>query len=289
MAKVALDISDKPMDQRVNEVIRKSGQLGKMKGNVIIKPNMCSLRKSESGATTDPRIVEALIRNLLSEGIDSSEIFVVESETAFRNLEKAFRVLGYSDIIEKYDVKFLNLSKLEEEVVKGRDFHGEIRIPRLLLQDKFYISVAKLKTHCQEWISCSLKNQLGCLPDRDKVKFHPHLPELIADVNHIIRPNMAIVDGLFGMEGYGPIMGKPVEMNLIMCSRDLVALDAIACQIIGVNPQRVGHLRLCKDLGNMDNVELLGVDIAQVQRKFKQDVLRHMAFVFLNRYLKISI
>lgn len=287
MAKVALDISKNPIDQRINEIIKLSAAFERTTGNVIIKPNLCSRKRPESGATTDPKIVEALIKYLLGAGIDSSRILVVESDNAFRNLEKTFSLLGYSDMVEKYDVQLINLSKTENVAVKGQNFDGEIRIPKLLLQDKFYLSIAKLKTHCQEWISCSLKNQFGCIADKDKIKFHPVLPEVIADVNHFIRPNMAIVDGIPGMEGYGPIMGKPVETNLIMCSSDLVALDTVACRIIGVNPQRVGHIKLCKDLGNVENIELCGADIAQVKRKFKQDLLRHTAFIVLNRYMGI--
>jgi len=287
MAKVIVEHSQRSIKERVSHLIDEAEGFGKIRGSVIIKPNICSRKLPKSGATTDPRIVEALIKNLIEEGIDESKILIVESDTAFVDTEKASKKLGYPRIMDEYNVEFVNLSKVESVVIRGKYFDGEIRIPKLLVQDKYYISVAKLKTHCQELISCSLKNQYGCLSTKYKVQFHPYLPELIADLNHIIRPDLGIVDGIFAMEGYGPIKGKPVKMNLMMCSKDLVALDTVACQIIGVNPERVGHIQLCKELGDIEDVDLSGMDISKVKRKFKQDILRHMALVFVNRYLRV--
>jgi uncharacterized protein (DUF362 family) len=287
LAKVIIDQSERSVICRVADLMNDVNGLGKITGNVIIKPNICSRKTHKSGATTDPKIVEALVKYFLDQGIDASKILIVESDTAFVNTKRAARKLGYENIVTKYDIKFINLSNVEAVTIRGNHFNGEMQIAKLLLQDKYYISVGKMKTHCQEIISCSLKNQYGCLSIRDKVKFHPYLPEVIADLNHIIRPNLAILDGIYAMEGYGPIKGKSVKMNLIMCSKDLVALDRIACDIMGVNFKRVGHLKLSKALGNIDDIDVIGIDINKVKRKFKHDILRHMIFVLLNRYLKI--
>jgi uncharacterized protein (DUF362 family) len=279
--------SERPIKDRVTYLINEAGGFGKISGNVIIKPNICSRKSPETGATTDPRIVEAVIVNLVEKGIDASRIIIVESDTAFVNTEKASRTLGYGRLVDKYGVKFANLSKVDATATPGKYYSGEFQIPTLLLRDKYFISVGKMKTHCQENLSCSLKNQYGCLSTRDKVQFHPHLPEVIADLNYIIRPDLALVDGIFSMEGYGPIKGKAVKTNLILCSKDLVALDKVACDIMGIDFRRVGHLQLCKGLGNIENAEVVGADINKLRKKFKQDTLRHMMFVFLNRYLKI--
>ena len=40
-----------------------------------------------------------------------------------------------------------------------------------------------------------------------------------------VKPSLTVVDAIICQEGMAPIYGDPVEMDLILASRDLVAAD----------------------------------------------------------------
>ncbi|GAI15207.1 unnamed protein product, partial [marine sediment metagenome] len=52
----------------------------------------------------------------------------------------------------------------------------------------------------------------------------------------VIKPDLAIMDGIVGMEGDGPAAGPPRKIGVVLASQDLVALDAVASHIIGYAP-----------------------------------------------------
>ena len=57
-----------------------------------------------------------------------------------------------------------------------------------------------------------------------------------------VRPPLAIVDGIIGMEGDGPIMGDPVQSGVIVVSKDGVAADVTASRLMGMDPEKIGYL-----------------------------------------------
>jgi uncharacterized protein (DUF362 family) len=81
-----------------------------------------------------------------------------------------------------------------------------------------------------------------------------------------------VVDGLVGSE-VSEIYGSPVEMNLVIAGRDMVAVDTVGAMVMGVDPNRVRYLKLAgaEGLGvsNLDDIEILGEDIEQVKRRFR--------------------
>jgi hypothetical protein len=57
------------------------------------------------------------------------------------------------------------------------------------------------------------------------------------------------MDGIVGMEGRGPANGKPRRMDVVLASRDSVALDATAMRLIGLTPTRSRHVVLTAEAG----------------------------------------
>jgi ferredoxin len=90
-----------------------------------------------------------------------------------------------------------------------------------------------------------VKNLLGLVPGRGKKDAHVRAPdpgefaELLADLAAAVRPGFAVLDAVVGMEGNGPNAGTPRKVGLLAASTDLVALDAVACRLIGYDPRRV--------------------------------------------------
>lgn len=239
--------------------------------NVVVKPNLCTFMGPESGATTDVRVVDALIEILNDQNAEN--IFVVESRSYSGSAPAKFRRLGYTRLEEKFDnVKLVNLD--EDRIYRIRFPENEhlkvVELPETILESNYFISVAKLKTSVQQGITCVLKNQFGCIPG-SKGHHHPWLSQAIADINYVLRSDLCIIDGAFAMEGKGPIDGTPKRMDLIIAGRNPVATDTIAARVMGFNPKSVPHLKRAAErgLGPMNHIELVGENLKDVREPFK--------------------
>src|SRR5262249_27639510 len=84
------------------------------------------------------------------------------------------------------------------------------------------------------------------------------------------RNTFAIVDGIVGMEGNGPIQGTPKPAGVLVMGSDLVAVDATCYRIMGINPEKVDYLRLTADLGHVhaNRIDQRGERIASIQTNF---------------------
>ena len=102
----------------------------------------------------------------------------------------------------------------------------------------------------------ALKNQFGCLMEKNKAVYHPAIHEVIADVNQVFTPDLTLMDGIIAMAGYGPTDGIPQRLNLLFAGLDPVAVDALGAKIFGFDPQDIKYLKLAsrKGLGNMSSV-----------------------------------
>ncbi|MDO5331401.1 MAG: DUF362 domain-containing protein, partial [Bacillota bacterium] len=107
------------------------------------------------------------------------------------------------------------------------------------------ISVCKMKTHALEKITGAVKNQYGCIYANNKAIGHALYPtandfaKMIVDLNNYIKPRLYVMDGIMAMEGNGPASGNPVMMNVILISKDPVALDTVYCKLINLDPTLV--------------------------------------------------
>ena len=106
----------------------------------------------------------------------------------------------------------------------------------------------KMKTHHWVGVTLSMKNLFGLMPGIvygwPKNVFHwAGLEPSILDINATVKPHLAIVDGIVGMEGDGPIMGTPKPAGVLVMGRDLPAVDATAARIMGIDPLKVTYLR----------------------------------------------
>ena len=141
------------------------------------------------------------------------------------------------------------------------------------------ISVPKLKPHRMARITLSLKNMMGAVTPKGSI--HNHLSEKIVDLVSMAKPNIAVIDGMIAGEGH-ETSGNPVEMNLVIAGTDPVAVDAVGAAVMGMPPKGVKHLRLAeeRELGTCDlkQIEIVGVPIEKVKRKFKTSFLSRLLF-----------
>jgi uncharacterized protein (DUF362 family) len=239
--------------------------------SVVIKPNLCAIKSPETGTTTDVRVIEAIAEYLKCE-FGVNDISIVESDGTQVLADLAFKLLGYEKLSSK-EVRLVNLSKspfLTKEFPRN-SFLKRVKVPRIMEEADFFISVPKIKTHADCLLSCALKNQYGCNPYWRKSVYHKHLHESIVDLNHVFRPDFIVVDGIVAMEGCkGPTDGIPVKMNTLLFGRDPVAVDHLVARIMGINPGRVGYITAAEKRGiGTTHYTVEGATIQNLNRKFK--------------------
>jgi uncharacterized protein (DUF362 family) len=238
---------------------------------ILIKVNFITTKTWDTGATTDPIVVEAIIQKLQELPV---EIQVVESDATLTNATKAFQVTGMAEMCERNDIKWVNLRHLKDRVeIPIRDglVLKKITVPRVVVESDI-ISVAKMKTHSETQITLGMKNMFGLLPDKLKGKFHlKGMHKVIVDINTVIKPIITVIDGFIAMEGRGPVYGNPVKMNTIVAGHNVVSTDSIASKIMGFDPKKIEHIRVAHErgLGEIDSIEVIGDSIESVKKQFK--------------------
>ena len=221
-----------------------------------IKPNLVLAKPAQSGATTSPVIISALIEYLQAHG--HSDITILESSWVGERTSRSVSVCGYDALCKKYQVPFLDV---KQDSYTIRSYDGmEIKISQSALALDFLINVPVLKGHCQTQLTCALKNLKGCLPDSEKRHFHSlglHRP--IAYLNQLLPQHFVLVDGMCGdldfEEG-----GNPVAMNRIFCGIDPVLVDSYAATEMGYAPQEIEYLNIAQAIG-VDSTDLSHANI----------------------------
>jgi uncharacterized protein (DUF362 family) len=182
------------------------------------------------------RFIEALLRVF-----DGYEIVIAEGGLATYDTDATLEKTGITALARKYGAQVVNLDHAERVEVPWA--YGMLRLPALL-QTHEYINVPKLKTHVLTGVSLGCKNQKGLLRSADKLRFHRelNLNDAIRALADAVQPALTIVDGIVGLEGPGPTVGRACQAHLIVAGRDLRAVDVACCDLISMPLERVGHL-----------------------------------------------
>jgi uncharacterized protein (DUF362 family) len=241
----------------------------------LIKVNFITTKTYKTGVTTDPLIVEGLIRKA-KEVFD--QVFVVESDASMTDADKACEVTGMKEVCERNETVFLNLRREKDRVklpIPDSETLNQIKVPKIVAESAV-INAAKLKTHRVTGVSLGMKNMFGLLPEKMKFKYHlRNISKVVVDINTVLKPQFTIIDGFYALEGPGPTSGTPVKMDLLVAGRDVVAVDATTCRVMGVEPTEIYHIRRAheKGLGEIDEarINVLGAKVEEVKRRFRRD------------------
>ena len=244
---------------------------------VLINPSWVAPPvEREAGCITIPEVPRAIadiVKDLGARPViaESSAVGVNTANVIETSGYRKLREMGYQ-IVDLKDKK----EKVSIPVNNGKVFQ-EIECWKLVEEADVIISVPKLKTHDQTEMTCSIKKLKGLLTDKQKKGMHQHgLFEGVVDLLSILKPQLAVVDAIVCQEGLGPVFGKPVEMDLILAGKDLVAVDATCARLIGYEPEetRLTVNAAARGLGVMkaENIKVVGVPLNSVRRRFLRAV-----------------
>jgi uncharacterized protein (DUF362 family) len=253
---------------------------------VILKPNLAY--PYPPPATTDPRVVQAVARLCMEAG--AAEVGIGDS-TSY-TLKAGYGTSRYTnqDVIHLTGMD----AAAEASGAKVRDFDRErwvkVAIPggivlkkaeiaAAMLESDVVIDIPAMKTHFETLVTLGIKNYHGILSDSWKIQYHKdEINQKLVDLHKAVKTHLTVMDGLLGMEGLGPRLGPAVTMDLILASSDVVALDAIASEVMGIRADEVETTRLAHaqgvGCGDPRLIEVAGEPLEAVRRPFARPDLR---------------
>ncbi len=235
---------------------------------VLVKPNYIDASHPSTGITTDARVIEGVVKFLVEKG--NSNIAIGEG-SGFSDTMRAFSVAGVDKVAERWKIDLIDLNKDEYVQVKVPSPLAlkTTKIAQTALNSAI-ISVPKLKLHRLAGVTLSLKNMMGVV--KPKGQIHNPLGKKIADLASVVKPRLAVIDGIIGGEGHER-SGKPVEMNLVVAGLDPVAVDTVGATIMGFDPKKASHISLAAEKGlgicDLDKIRVLGEPIEKTAKTFK--------------------
>ncbi len=237
---------------------------------VLIKPNLITSHTYETGITTDPMVVEAVITRVHELG---KKAIVVETDGGITSPDDAIHKTGMMEVIERLGAEYVNMRKLNDKVelvVEEPRKVKKFKVARMATENAI-ITVPTMKTLHHTSITMGLKNMFGMLTTRKKFLMHRHgMNNVIYDICKTLPPTMSVIDGFYGKSGKGPWQGEPVKMDTIIASVDPVAADATAARCIGIDPETIDHVRWLHEagIGEINDIEVVGVGIEAVYQKW---------------------
>jgi len=239
---------------------------------VLLKPNLVEFAQ-ESVIHTQVEVLAAAVE--LFERLGASEIAIGEGPGHRRDAWSLAEDAGYRAAIPRFDSRFVDLNRDDVRRVAPFASTAGIYLARTALAADLVVSIARMKTHHWAGATLSMKNLFGVVPGAvyGWPKNHLHqvgIGPCVAELNRILPRRFAIVDGIVGMEGNGPIQGRARPCGVLVLGGDLAAVDATCCRIMGMDPAKIEYLQLASGQGHVlePSIEQRGEAIAQVRTPF---------------------
>lgn len=266
---------------------------------VLLKPNLLAGKSPEKAVTTHPEIVRAVIELAqLAGGIVS-----VGDSPGIGSPENVARKCGILAVIEETGARFAPFEESVKVKPRGGTFH-ELEVAQEILAADVIINLPKLKTHQMMGLTCAVKNMFGVVVGLRKPRLHlqagtdKHFFALmLLELCEQVAPALQIVDAVVGMEGEGPGSGDPVQIGALLAGSNAQAVDTVATELVGMQPQQVWTQQKALDSGRpycqLTQLELLGDSLEQLQiNNFRPAKMTDVNFGLhgtLKKYLKNSI
>ena len=241
---------------------------------VLLKPNLIEF-EPDSPINTHPLLVHAAFEAFRELG---AVVMIGEGPGHRRNTLDMAEAAGYFQTIPGFESIFTDLNL--DRVSEVRLLHPHSRLQSIYLAQSamscdLLVSMPKMKTHHWVGATLSMKNLFGTVSGGvygwpKNILHWAGIPGCIADLYHTLPSHFAIVDGIVGMEGNGPIQGTPKRAGVVVAGGDLAAVDSTCCQIMSIDPRRIEYLRLA--VGDVDelarSIHQIGEPVASVRSRF---------------------
>ena len=221
---------------------------------------------------------------------------VIIGESSAGDTRVAFDNFKYAALIDEYKPLKVSLVDFNEEakytVMPLLDYHLHVVPARLAARmfdpDAFLISSALFKVHNIAVVTLSVKNMvLGAGLHQssketnrwnDKRRYHAGIRQSLYNIYvtaQRMQPfwGLAVNDGWEGIEGGFGVGATPLAHHVAVASTDFIAADRITSAAMGVDPEYLGWLKYCGEVGvgqwDLGKIDIRGAQLAAVTKQYR--------------------
>jgi uncharacterized protein (DUF362 family) len=233
---------------------------------VVVKPNIGWDATPERAANTNPGLVARIIEHCYNAG--AKEVYVFDHTCS--EWTRCYKNSGIEEAAKKAGAKVVpgNSESYYHpvEVSKGKVLK-DAKVHELILESDVFINVPTLKHHGGARLSVTMKNLMGIVWNRSW--WHANnLHQCIADFTTYRKPDLNVVDAYRVLKRNGPrgvSVADVTTMKYQIIGTDMVATDAAAAKVFGLDPVQVKHIIMGEELGsgttNLDELKINRITI----------------------------
>jgi len=249
---------------------------------VLIKPNLVEPAAPDSGQITNPKVIEAVARYCLDSG--AARVVIGEGPGYYQPqscLRECFTRTGVSLVADRLGIEWVLFDEHSYRTFKGVPgcTPEKFRVTEFAFTCDKFINLPVLKTHYLTTVTLAMKNLKGCLKREDKPLFHHQdLSRAVVELCKIVRPTFNVIDctarTIVRQLGAGYISEQEqAGSGLLIASSDIVAVDAVGCALMGIDPMKVRTVSLgtAAGLGESDltRMDIVGEELKRLKFKVK--------------------
>ena len=293
---------------RAIELIGGINEVAKDKNSIMLKPNLVNPNPSD---TTNPLVIEALAKLMKNSG---KEVYIGEAGAAsVRNIDAEirgyvcrtknteileaiqddiFKATGYEDLSKRTGIPLVNLhvGNMAEMKISDNFVYKNIYFHKAMSDVDLVCSVPMMKTHSLATVTLGLKNigiggypgmvygTVRSLVHQEGIKLEATGTSAVTvDMVKANRLGLSVIDATTAMQGQGPTLsqgGSLVDMNLIIASKNALAADMVAANVMGFEPTEIDTFKWAWNAGmnpsNLNEVQIVGEKIEKVRQQFRR-------------------
>jgi len=210
---------------------------------VVIKPNISWARRPELGATTNPELLEGVIRLCQEAGARKVRV----ADNTIHDARRCFALSGAGMVAKKTGAELIypRSSLMREMKLGGNRLDVWPVFVPLVEADKL-INLPVAKHHALCTLTLGMKNWMGAIGGR-RSALHQDIHRVIVDLAQFFSPTLILIDCTRIMIRNGPSGGRLSDVaikNTLILSDDQVAADAKASMLFGLDPERISYILL---------------------------------------------
>lgn len=245
---------------------------------VVLKPNLVEY-DPQGVINTHPAVIAAALDAFRTLG--AREVVVAEGPGHRRDNEYLLTASGLYNVLKDYRARYVDLDTDNVSLVRTTSHFTDftrLYLPETVVKADLLVSMPKLKTHHWAGATLAMKNLFGIMPSAiygwPKNPLHwAGIHQSVVDINSTLPvPHFAIVDGIVGMEGNGPIQGHAKHCGVLIFGQDFVAVDATAARLMMLEPTKITYLTFAGQfLGNSarERIEQIGEQVEMFKQDFR--------------------
>jgi uncharacterized protein (DUF362 family) len=275
---------------RAIELIGGINEVAKDKNRILLKPNLVNPKNSgkevyigEAGA--------ASIRNI-DTSIQGYVCRTKNAEILQAIQDDIFKGTGYDDLSKRTEIPLVNLhvGNMVKMNVSDNFVYKDIYVHKALSDVDLVCSVPMMKTHGLATVTLGLKNigiggypgmmygTVRSLVHQEGIKLEATGTSAVSvDMVKANKLGLSVIDATTGMQGQGPSIshgGTLVDMNLIIASKNALAADMVAANVMGFEPIEIDTFKWAWNAGmnpsNLTDIQIVGEKIEKVRQQFKR-------------------